>query len=362
MNRNISDLLDDIQVDSVNLNPVTAGNIKEITMRKLHETARYRTVRLRKVFGGVAIAAVLFATSATAIAANVFGIGDYFKSVFGVMSESQLAVLEEIGKTDMPSVTSNGTTITPLAAIGDDDYYYLMLRIVAPEGTVLNFDSDDTIIHSFALTTKAIQFSNPDDPDNSISLEFGSDQYNRTGRLLEIIRLEDDDPGDNIYVCTLRYTAQYSSDFKFNDGIPKTLRIKGIWSQSADKVYTKILDGDWAFDIGDFGASGSVEVNTDGIYIVAGNDYSTEMELKYLYVSPLGIRFDYTYDYQNVDQSAPGIGLTKVVMKDGSTVEVFASDGYANETSSGYHGYFAQPVKVSEIDYLQFWSYRIKVN
>jgi hypothetical protein len=212
------------------------------------------------------------------------------------------------------------------------------------------------------LDTKAIQFFNLDDIENSISLEFDSKQYKRKGFQLSVLRLEDDVPGDNVYTVVLRYMTQYGDDLKFNDGIPKTLRIKSIWSQSPSKVYTKILDGEWEFDIGSFGLSGSYKVNTDGIYIIAGDDYSTEMELKYLYVSPLGIRYDYTYDYQNVDLSSPGIGPIQAVMKDGAIVEVHQTDGYYNETNAGYHGYFDQPVKVSEIDHLQFWSYCIRVN
>jgi hypothetical protein len=364
MNRNISDLLDDIQVDTINLTPVPARNVKERTMSKIQKTARYRAVRARKMYGGIAIAALLFAMSTAAVAANILGIGDYFKSVFGVMSESQLAVLEEIGKTDMPAVTSNGTTITPLAAIGDEDYYYLMLRIAAPEGTILDFDVEESIMQSDALDTKVLQFFNPDDWANSIVLEFDDKQYKHAGLQFTTTLLEDGAPDDNVCTVVLRYIAQYKSDLKFNDGVPKTLRIKGVWAQTPQKQYTKVLEGDWAFDVGSFGLSGSYKVSTDGMYIVAA-DGKTDMTFKYLYISPLGIQYDYTYDNPDdvdTDWYEPGIGTIRAVMKDGSTVEVYQNDGYVNETGAGYHGYFLQPVKVSEIDHLRFWSYSVRVN
>jgi hypothetical protein len=365
MNRSISDLLDDIQVDFIELNPAPAArSIRERTMNKIHKTARYRAAGARKAFGGIAIAALLFAMSTAAVAANIFGIGDYFKSVFGVMTESQLAVLEEIGKTDMPAVTSGGTTITPLAAIGDEDYYYLMLRIVAPEGTVLDFDTEESIMQSDALDTKALQFESPDDPENSLALEFDDKQYKRAGLQFTTTLLEDDAPNDNMCTVVLRCIAQYKSDLKFNDGVPKTLRIKGVWAQTPLKEYTKVLAGDWAFDVGSFGLSGSYKVNTDDMYIVAA-DGKTDMTLKYLYISPLGIQYDYTYDRPDdvdTDRYEPGIGPIRAVMKDGSTVEVYQNDGYYNEKGAGYHGYFHKPVNVNDIDHLRFWSYSVRVN
>jgi hypothetical protein len=346
MNRNISDLLDDIQVDSVNLSPVSAGNIKEKTMNKIHQTVRYRSVKVRRVFSSIAIAALLIALSTGAVAANVFGIGDYFKSVFGDMNESQLAMLEEIGKTDMPPVTSNGTTITPLAAIGDGDWYYLALRIEAPAGTVL--EQGDSYF----------QIWNPDEPLN-------------TDVLPSEIEWSDETPGDNIINAVFRIGTQYGSEEKLNDGASRILRINGLWLQSPEKVYTKVLDGVWEFDIGIYGTSGYLELPVNGLKTVSKSDGKilgsgevkpdVALTLQYMSVSPLGLRYEYTYENVDTDWYTPGVDTLEVIMKDGSTVAVIAADGQGGNNGVKYHAYFAAPVRVSEIDHIQFGDLSIPV-
>lgn len=102
----------------------------------------------------------MLALPATALATNIFGIGDYFASYFGKLTDSQITVLEEIGATDMPAAESNGTTITPLAAVGDEDFYYLILRIEAPEGTTFDMQDGYYQINNPDAGTDLLSFDN----------------------------------------------------------------------------------------------------------------------------------------------------------------------------------------------------------
>lgn len=85
----------------------------------------------------VLVAAIVAALCGVTVVAAKLGVADSFKGYFGDLTAEQKQVMEELGTTDMQPVTSNGTTITPLAAICDENNYYLRLRIEAPEGTEL---------------------------------------------------------------------------------------------------------------------------------------------------------------------------------------------------------------------------------
>lgn len=148
----------------------------------------------------------------------------------------------------------------------------------------------------------------------------------------------------------VRISAQYGGDLRFNDGISKTLCIDGLWLQSPDKTYTRVLDGVWTFDIGLYGASGSKTLDVDGKNAIGDGGY--EINLKSMDISPLSIRYSYTFDY--VEGVTPGPGNFYTVMKDGTRIEVNMADGQYTGTSDEGHGYFNTPVDVSEVDYIQF--------
>ena len=72
--------------------------------------------------------------------------------------------MDRIGQTFEGGVTSNGTTMTPVAALADRHAYYLRLRVEAPEGVVLP-DLDEDVDGYY-------QLMNPDeDIDMDLDLE-----------------------------------------------------------------------------------------------------------------------------------------------------------------------------------------------
>ena len=108
-------------------------------MKKIEEQTPPRRAKrtVRRVTRTVLVAAIVAALCGVTVVAAKLGVADSFKGYFGDLTAEQKQVMEELGTTDMQPVTSNGTTITPLAAICDENNYYLRLRIEAPEGTEL---------------------------------------------------------------------------------------------------------------------------------------------------------------------------------------------------------------------------------
>ena len=81
-----------------------------------------------------------------ALGITVYATNDSFASWFnGVFSgpHAQEDTYKQISADSMLPCTSNGATITPIAAIADNTMCYIRLKIDAPEGTVLNIPNED---------------------------------------------------------------------------------------------------------------------------------------------------------------------------------------------------------------------------
>ena len=93
-----------------------------MTMEKIRQTKRPRRRMGLRLLACAGLAAV-FTVSAMA-AYQLWGPGELFDPFFTIesapLNDGQKALLDEIGTTDLPPVTSGGTTLTPLAAIADE--------------------------------------------------------------------------------------------------------------------------------------------------------------------------------------------------------------------------------------------------
>ena len=114
-------LLDGWEDGSAEL-PVPAGmspeRIREMTMEKIRQTKRPRRRMGLRLLACAGLAAV-FTVSAMA-AYQLWGPGKLFTIESAPLNDGQKALLDEIGTTNLPPVTSGGTTLTPLAAIADE--------------------------------------------------------------------------------------------------------------------------------------------------------------------------------------------------------------------------------------------------
>lgn len=316
MKHRISDLLDSyVPEDLAEDTPLSLSRIKELTMNKFEQ--ENKTTR-RFPLRALAVAAVAAALCGSALAAgHILGAGDLFANYFtpkeDALSQGQIQIIDQLGLTaeeegSLPaSVTSNGATITPVAALADENVYYLRLRVEAPEGTVLpDLDPEGAYYQISGMGA-----------ENALSLTCAEDAYESFGWNLSTQVLPDADPTDNVKDLVLRWTAQ-GDGMDFNDGVSKLLTIHGLWIQSADKEYTPVFTGEFTFDIGLHFQSRLETLDCSGArltWTAQGETYTNTLEA--LTLSPLSLAYTISTDLPANPWVGVGSAL-KVVMKDGS--------------------------------------------
>ena len=211
----MTDLLDGWEDGSVELPPpagMSPERIKERTMEQIRQTKRPRRRMGVRLLACAALAAV-FTVSAMA-AYHLWGPGELFDPFFTLESapldDGQKELLDQIGATNLPPVTSNGVTLTPLAAIADEHTLYLRLRLEAPEGTVLPDmgEQEDHIAHGVGLV----------DADTGERLNWGMQKARF---------LPDDTPGDNSLELVFMLLGG-PNGANWVDGTSKTLTITDL--------------------------------------------------------------------------------------------------------------------------------------
>lgn len=181
------------------------------------------------------------ALAAAMLIGSAVAAGTLWDRYFGRLDRDQQEVIETLSQ-ELPAAESNGTTMTPLAAFGDEDFYYLMLEIRAPEGTVLRDYGEDEGFY---------QLFNPDTGEDMTLTDAGGQDILCTFDYEWV----NDDPADNVLTAVIRLWSLEDADLC--DGTDKVLHIPGLWVQSPDKVYTPVLTGGWDFNIGTH--SGGIE-------------------------------------------------------------------------------------------------------
>lgn len=380
MRQRISDLLDGCEDGGVELSggtPLSPARIKELTMNKItpKQNKLHRLpVRL------LAAAAIVAALTASALAVNyAIGAGglmqDFFAKDSGPLSNGQIENLDQIGQTFEGGVTDNGATITPIAALADENCYYLRLRIEAPEGTVLPDLNPDT--------DGFYQLSGRNWPEEKLTFtsETGED-IRGYGAILEW--QPDSNPTDNVKEVVIRFTAQGTEPAVYNNQEGKILTIHGLWIQAPDKVYTPVFTGNFVLDVGGHFERRSLSVDCGGV------DYMDETGLGYttwldrVELTPLSISVWFR-DNMKPDQASlvcfDNYGFCEglqIVLKDGTVafdkvptwtnnpaeLNWDAATMLADGPISERNGFapFDQPLDLDQVDYIKFGEHIIPVH
>ena len=402
MKRRISDLLDGIREDTVELNtqtPLSSERIKELTMNKINSEKKTHNTK-RIAFRILVAAAAISLLTVTAFAAeNVFGAGDWFRDILGnrleedrktvqqeglditlpeTVSQEQINVVNELGQVfEETSITNEGTTMTLTAAYADANVIHLYFQAEAPEGTVL----PDGILYQF--------YDYNAEDWNILELPQGA-PYELSGYNVEVEALPDADPTDNRKDFHVTIYTQSGMEMQFNDGVSKLYHITGIYEQVVDMNgdedgYVRLAPGSFTFDIGIANEAKVVELDVDGLTygghrtrtwthdspcnefckenLTGQTDPDTGLPIhaeswdytvtpKRLAISPLSA--DWACDYTCSDDRA-SFGLSfRVVMKDGSSPLLVDGGGTYNDEkcmSSGTN-YFSTPIDLSQVDYI----------
>lgn len=408
MNKRISDLLDHYADESVDLSggsPLSSARIKELTMNKITEQRKPRLRRLPiRIAAAAAVAAAL--TVSALAAAHIFGAGDLMQGLFRQWTDeplttTQVETLNGMGRvfdgSEEYSVTSNGATMTPIAALADEDCYYLQLRIEAPEGTVLpDLDRDtegDYTLYGFGpyagmdLGLAYGSYHGTDLPLRSGVDVFGPGFVQYSGnRIYGCCTLPDDDPTDNVKDIVLTLYSQNFKDIKFNDGEAKKLHIKGLWVERRDEddpagwVTTPVFRGDFILDIGGSFESQVAVIDCGGAEWTSP-DTGEVSRVDTMKLSPLGLKFEFSSNLAQKKEGRfwiePAVPRdVRVVMKDGSELcreyghHIFVDDEHKDrsdpyfqvtpdlltetpEWELGTYWAFDTPLDLSQVDYVQ---------
>lgn len=281
--------------------------------------------------------------AAVVLIGSAVAAGTLWDRYFGRLDEDQQEVIETLSQ-DLPAAESNGTTMTPLAAFGDQDFYYLMLEIRAPEGTVLpDYSEDEGFYQLFGDTLEEdVTLTDASGQDVLCTLDY--DWIN-------------DDPADNLLTAVIRLWSMENANLC--DGTDKVLHIPGLWVQSPDKVYTPILTGGWDFNIGSH--SGGIESLTPDVAGVTVEDEDCgTMTMEYLRLSPLGMRIRHSWS-EPVEGILPGASLS-VVMEDGSEVSLKDTVGSCGENWNEEYGPFEAPIDLSKAVAVRWGTAEIPLN
>lgn len=357
MKRRISDLLDGIREDSVELEqsaPLSSRRIKELTMEKIAKKRAPRRV-LSKVLLAAATIVVL---TMTALSAEELGAGDWFRDILAgreeneIKLEEQLGFIDDIGQVYQQSMTSEGTTITPIAGYGDENVFYLRLKVEGPEGTLLP-DGEHYGFHGSWEQRETVF-------NHSAGLDHG------------VWTLPDSDPKDNVKEFLICVTVVPGTDRKLNDGSPLPLHIYGLYkevlTENGINDFQKILPGEFMLDLSYFNRIEMVELDVKGLSYhrnevgtqIQLNGEETQISFDYtvtlssMKISPLSICW--TCDYEMSDPTWKAGLDFQVVMKDGTEVSMrYRGSGYDEDhpLAAGISiGIFDVPIDLTQVNYI----------
>jgi hypothetical protein len=372
LKRNISELLDNLLVEDVqfdNASVLSTRRIKEKTMGRI---GAKRTVSFKWVSRMAVMAAVILALTLSAVAADTaFNEGKLFGGFFGdSLSDKQFELIDDIGRTFDETVTSNGTTITPIRAVADEDHYFLHLRVEAPDGVVLpDVSEEDGFYYDFQNSKPFYYNVNgsrlPIDHQRRLDVRFKNQIHGETLCNMsfnhEVTSLADEDPTDNVkeFVIMLRNDSDFAI---FNGPGQKYLTFYGLYIQRWGQYDgQELLTGVFSISIGI-----NDENREDSKLVVDAEDlsfYNEEYDytttLHKITITPLTITLDYSSTSPNNKYIFVKGGPIQLIMKDGSIVEAVDAyyDALANlhphpDSIVGVCDYtsFDVPVIVEDID------------
>lgn len=362
MKRDLSDLMDEVLVDDIELNEKTPLSARRIKMRTMSEIGERKTHTIRWLGRIAAVAAVIALMTVSVFAADgIFNDGAIFDHFFGEgISESQIALMDDLGKAFGDTVTSNGASITAISGVADENTYYIHLRVVAREGTVLPDLSDGS---EYCFRSK--------EGGDGVQIEYLWDNDSlRQDTWYPIYAgcyaraLHDEDPTDNVKEFILRLTRNSETSAAFNSSRQIRLTIRALYIHNLyDHGQQMLFTGNFTFDISNYNENREDQTITirTGDLSFYNEEYDYYTTVKKVTISPLRIDVECSHTTANNAYIFPKGGPIQIVMKDGSVVE--AMEAYYDAQAHRYphpdsvvgavpESYFDVPIVVEDIDYL----------
>lgn len=359
MKKNISDLLDDVYVDDIeikNLTPLSPRRIRNKTMDKF-ERKNHRGHRWLGRFG-VAAAVIVLMTLSVFAADTVLNGGAMWDKMFGKpLAENQIELIDDIGRTFDESVTVNGATITPIRAVADSKTYFLYMRVEAPEGVVLpDLDNSGEYDYSYELGGNY---------SSQCQIRYqpgGQGVWHKFDANFTVTALADEDPTDNVkdFVVKIYNPDKYP---RMDRNTRTQLYFSGFYIHKwKTPEWNRLFGGDFYIDIGIDNANRDdqmVKIDTGGVsFYNEEYDYTTTVDKVEIYA--LHMELDYSYTTPSDSYIFPYGGPLQLVMKDGSVVNALEDYFDArdqrlvdpDDVAGPRLVHFEEPIVVADIDYI----------
>jgi len=269
-----------------------------------------RPIRRSAVLAAVLVGAVALTCCA---AAATFDAGALFKMLFGqqqegAVSDGQGQYVDSRAADIGERVEQNGVCVTLTGAISDGVMAYLWLDITAPEG--------------MAVEGLPLAF----DMELANLRQTGQEKDSISGISTSCINLPDHDGRENtasMLVCVHIYQP-VGSDFSFNDGRTRTLRLKELFYREEAYPYTKctIAQGLWTYG---FSFTAVEEQERELLASPLQASYcqisGQEVNATVFSLRVRGLSAVAYYDLEpGAVQEAGDLGVLTFVMRDGSTI------------------------------------------
>lgn len=356
-NSKISDLLDYIQEDSIELEwdtNLSSQRIKEITMKRITKEKAPRRM-LSKVILAAALTVVL---TISVVAAEKWEAGEWFRDILS-NQESDHAKLEEyvtyisqVGRVYNKSYAGEGMIVTPLAGFGDENVLYFRIRVEEPEGNKIPDVENYSFFGSWEQRDMILGCSD--------DLTYG------------MWVLPDSESEDNQKEFLVRICSKPGSEKKLNDGSTIQFHIYGLYQRDPVEggvdEFRELLPGEFVLDLSMFNSVQMTKVDVTGISYqkqelgtivdTSGEnqnvEYSYNVMLNAFCLSPLSAYWECEIDSTDPTWKT-GIDF-QIVMLDGTVVgqtyktvfdedSLFASKGFA---------LFDVPIALDQVDYILF--------
>lgn len=375
----ISEMMNYIEDDTVTLNetaPVNRERIKRLVYQRMNQSlpAPTKVISVRKC-AAVAIAAAMvlsLGTTALALSRSISVsqlVGGYFHRE---LDEDQKNTLEELGTTDFSeaqerdyfeslnapeeevfepvSITHQGVTVTPMAAVFDGYRSILTVKIALPEGQVIEEESMD---RQYSLLVNFHVMDQVWVPAPS------REEFSKEGCR------------ENEIICTQDWSFVGQQVI-----LPDSIDIVGM--EITDRTMAKagmVFGGDkWTVNISGLSETETIALKLEGqsfprtIYN-SETDASIDTVISFidLTISPLTMTFTYAYEeelpYEIIDKCGSDLNFDfpVVVMKDGTRVTTHGGSG-RDSTTGGQCYYDAdEPLVLEEIEAVEMEGMSITV-
>lgn len=351
MKRNISDLMDHIAPDAVELGdtPLDAARIREMTMENIKTKRPIRRWGMRLLTAAVLTALLTMSVFA---AEDIMTYDDWFrdffsdKEVVADISENQLALLESSLTPINQSVTSNGYTVTLESAITDGYVAYFTFRVDAPENVVLDksrYDFGEVPLDIFG----------EDIDDGEITVCTGGWRT-----------LEDEDPTDNTVRLLLEISINDPANMEsaLTDKAEKTITLNTFLRDAGPESPAEIqAEGEWTFTFtlpDTDPVTQEVEMLSSPVRCTARrqsgqHNFNIAVQVTSFRLRPLTVTMIYERPLTGFWE---GIILDPiyVVLKDGSRVLARSSHGSYRDEVCINTLEFDVPVSFADVDYIEF--------